>query len=181
MELLIGAGNRREKVCFQPGNEAWTDLVTLDIDPRAWPDVLHDLEILPLPFSDNQFGEVHASEVLEHTGRQGDWRFFFDQFAEFWRILEPGGVLCASCPSWRSVWAWADPGHTRVIAAETLIFLHQPAYADQVGHTAMTDYRDRYRADFDITWSHDDGESLKFVLTAVKPSRYQEVAHGRDQ
>lgn len=151
----------------QPGREAWTDLVTLDLDPQAKPDVVHDLDVLPYPFDDNQFDEIHASEVLEHCGRQGDWRFFLAQFAEFWRILKPGGVLCASCPSATSRWAWGDPGHTRVIMPESLLFLSQKQYA-QVGKTAMTDYRHVYSADFDIAFQNDDGEGFTFVLEAIK-------------
>lgn len=167
MELLIGCGNRREKVMHLPGKEGWTDLVTLDIDPNAKPDVVHDLDVLPYPFDDNQFDEIHASEVLEHCGRQGDWRFFLAQFAEFWRILKPGGVLCASCPSITSRWAWGDPGHTRVIQPESLIFLSQKEY-QQVGRTAMTDYRHVYAADLEVIHKDDDGESFRFVLRAVK-------------
>lgn len=171
MELLIGCGNRREKVMHLPGKEEWTDLVTLDIDPHAKPDVVHDLDVLPYPFADDQFDEIHASEVLEHCGRQGDWRFFLAQFAEFWRILKPGGVLCASCPSVASRWAFGDPGHTRLVQPESLLFLRQPNYDLQVGVTAMTDYRHAYHADFDIAFQDDDGESFRFVLKAVKPSR----------
>jgi len=167
MELLIGCGNRREKVLHRPGREEWTELVTLDIDPAAKPDVVHDLDVLPYPFADNTFDEIHASEVLEHCGRQGDWRFFFGQFAEFWRILKPGGVLCASCPSVTSRWAWGDPGHTRVIQPESLTFLSQAQYA-QVGKTAMTDYRHAYAADLVVLFKDDDGESFRFVLGAVK-------------
>lgn len=169
-ELLIGCGNRREKVAYQPGCETFDDLVTLDIDPNSGADVIHDLEVLPLPFGADTFDEIHASEVLEHTGRQGDWRFFFAQFAEFWRIMKPGAVFCASCPSVKSPWLWGDPGHSRAIQPESLVFLVQPQYA-QVGRTAMTDYRAVYRADFDIEWKGDDGENFKFVLRAVKPSR----------
>ena len=171
-ELLIGAGNRREKVCHQPGREAFADLTTLDIDPLARPDVLHDLDVLPYPFADNAFDEIHASEVLEHTGRQGDWRFFFAQFAEFWRILKPDGVLCVSVPSAASPWIWADPGHTRAILPETLLFLDQTQYR-QVGRTAMTDYRAVYRADFETVFKADDGQNFKFVLRAQKPSRIE--------
>lgn len=170
-ELLIGCGNRRVKVCHAPGNEAFTDLTTLDIDPNSGADVIHDLNVIPYPFADDQFDEIHASEVLEHLGSQGDWRAFFAQFSELWRILKPGGVLCASCPSATSRWAWGDPGHTRLIQPESLTFLHQPAYTAQVGVTAMTDYRAVYRADFDLVAREDDGESFVFILQAVKPSR----------
>lgn len=167
MELLIGCGNRREKVCHLPGKEAWSELVTLDIDPDSGADVVHDLDVLPYPFADDQFDEIHASEVLEHTGRQGDWRFFFGQFSEFWRILKPGGVLCATCPSVESRWAWGDPGHTRVIQPESLLFLSQRQY-DQVGQTAMTDYRHVWSGDFEIAHQVDDGETFTFVLRAIK-------------
>lgn len=174
-ELLIGCGNRRDKRIAYEGGWGWSDLTTLDIDPDAGADVLHDLNDLPYPFADDQFDEIHAYEVLEHIGRQGDWRFFFAQFSEFWRILKPGGVLCATCPSASSRWAWGDPGHTRVIQPETLIFLQQPQYA-QVGITSLTDYRAVFQADFDLVLSEDDGESYRFGLRAVKPSRIQPKA-----
>jgi SAM-dependent methyltransferase len=116
-ELLIGCGNdRRKKITFPQTPSDWTQLVTLDIDASTKPDIVHDLNVLPYPFLDSTFDEIHAYEVLEHCGRQGDWKFFLDQFAELWRILKPGGFLVATCPMWDGPWAWGDPGHTRVIS-----------------------------------------------------------------
>ena len=147
-ELLIGCGNRTTKqIKFQFVPQEFLNLTRLDIDPNCKPDVIHDLNVLPLPFEDNSFNEIHAADILEHTGRQGDWRFFFAQFTEFWRILKPGGYFVGACPKWDSPWAWGDPGHSRVLSPHTLIFLDQAQY-QQVGSSPMTDYRHVYKADF---------------------------------
>lgn len=172
MELLIGCGNdRKKKITLAELPSRWTELVTLDMDPAVKPDVIHDLSSIPYPFADDTFDEIHGYEVLEHCGRQGDWRFFFDQFHEFWRILKPGGHLIATVPLWDSKWAWSDPGHCRVISDATLVFLSQEQYRKQVGKTAMSDYRGWYKADFDVISAHEEGETLGFVLQAVKPAR----------
>ena len=171
MELLIGAGRNHTKRLKRPGHENWTKLVTLDINPLHNPDIVHDLEKIPLPFIDSTFDEIHAYEVLEHTGKQGDWRFFFDQFNDFWRILKPGGVLCGTSPLATSPWAWGDPGHTRIISKECFLFLNQEEYA-QVGRTQMTDYRFVYWGDFDPVMYDSYGEDQwAFVLQAIKPAR----------
>lgn len=168
-ELLIGCGNSRKKrVTGAWAQNEWTELVTLDIDSACKPDIVHDLNVLPLPFADNEFSEIHAYEVLEHCGRQGDYRFFFDQFAEFWRILKPDGWFVGTVPMWDQVWAWGDPGHTRVITAGSLTFLSQDAYANGVGNTAMTDYRSIYKANFQPYACDESGEVMAFVLRAVK-------------
>lgn len=169
-ELLIGCGSRREKQIWSDNRE-WSSLTTLDINSDHKPDVVWDLDKLPLPFRDSEFDEIHAYEVLEHTGRQGDWRFFFAQFAEFWRILKHGGVLFGTSPSRHSPWLWGDPGHVRVIQPESLVFLSQAEYTRQIGKTPMTDYRFCYRADFETVTAHDDGQQFSFALMAVKPSR----------
>ncbi len=171
-ELLIGCGNdrsRKLKLAAQPVE--WQDLTTLDIDPNCGADVPWDLEKLPLPFDHDYFNEIHAYEVLEHTGRQGDWRFFFAQFSEFYRILRPGGVLHASVPAHGTIWEWGDPGHTRVITNATIVFLSQDQYTKQVGRTPLSDYRHVYRADFEVIYADSKGETWFFVLQAIKPSR----------
>lgn len=171
MELLLGCGSKRDKRLAVGGREGWTQLVTLDHNPDHRPDVVHDLEFLPYPFRDDEFDEVHAYEVLEHLGRQGDWRGFFAIFCEFWRILKPGGHFFATCPSYRSQWAWGDPSHTRVITSGTLVFLSQDQYRRQVGKTAMSDFRHWYKADFDVVACEEDDSELRFALRAVKPAR----------
>ena len=172
-ELMIGAGSSRVKKLAINNRRDWHNLTTLDINPDHRPDVVWDLTQLPLPFADNQFDEIHAYEVLEHTGQQGDYKFFFAQFSELWRILKPGGLLIATCPSRHSPWAWGDPSHTRVIQPENFIFLDQAQYVAQVGKTAMSDFRYIYKADFSVAYSNDDNSTFAFALKAIKPSRYQ--------
>jgi SAM-dependent methyltransferase len=169
-ELLIGCGSNRTKKLIYRGRSEWDALTTLDHNPDHEPDVVHDMADLPLPFDDNSFDEIHAYECLEHVGAQGDWRFFFAQWSDFWRILKPNGAFVATCPARHSPWAWGDPSHTRIIGPECLIFLNQPAYA-QVGISPMSDFRHVYKADFDIVHSQTVGEHFEFVLEAVKPSR----------
>jgi SAM-dependent methyltransferase len=136
--LLLGAGNSRllkVGVGAEPNPET---IVTLDFDAASNPDILWDLNVKPWPVEDSSFEHVHAYEVLEHLGRQGDWRSFFDDFAEIYRILKPGGYLVFSCPLPESPWAWGDPSHTRIVSVESLTFLDQESYK-QIGNTPMTD------------------------------------------
>jgi SAM-dependent methyltransferase len=170
-ELLLGCGRRRVKDMVIQGRAAWHDLVTCDINPAHQPDLVWDLTRLPLPLPDDQFDEIHAYEVLEHTGAQGDYRFFFAQFMEFWRILKPGGHFLASVPSVGSPWLWGDPSHTRVILKETLVFLDQTEYTTQVGITSMSDFRHLYQGDFHRVALQEVPDKLLFCLRAIKPSR----------
>lgn len=170
MELLLGCGRSRDKRIKVNGSSTWGNLTTLDINPDHNPDIVWDLNDTGFPFGQNSFDEIHAYEVLEHCGSQGDYEFFFRQFTDFWRILKPGGILAATVPAMSSPWLWGDPSHTRCINREQLTFLHQPAY-EQVGKTAMSDFRHIYKADFDIEMAKNQGDTFVFILKAVKPSR----------
>lgn len=182
----------------------WQDLVTLDNNPDVKPDVVCDLDvqscwyvdhgedwprtaegpILPvylLPFKSSYsafrgdyWDEVHAYEVLEHLGGQGDARVFFAHFSEIYRVLKPGGYLCATVPSRFSPWLWGDPSHRRAILPESLVFLDQSQYTKQLDgpvKTPMSDFRSIYQADFRPIFLNDDRNTFSFVLQAVKPSR----------
>ena len=170
-ELLIGCGNSRVKKLSLTDSHDWQCLTTVDHDPNCGADIVHDLDIAPWPFEDNSFDEVHAMEVLEHLGEQGDFHAFFRHFAEIYRVLKPDGHLIATVPAWDSVWAWADPSHRRVIAPETLVFLDQSEYTRQVGKTAMTDFRWLWKGDFEPVAATVVNGSFQFALRAVKPSR----------
>jgi predicted SAM-dependent methyltransferase len=122
---------------------------------------------LSLPFKDNEFDEIHAYQVLEHLGQQGDYKLFFAQFSEFWRLLKPNGHFLATCPSRTSVWAYGDPSHTRIMQLEQLVFLSQDEYKRQVGRTPMSDFRNIYKADFKTVFQEED-DDIRFVLKAIK-------------
>lgn len=196
-ELLIGCGYKPyvKKLASLDGNPHWRGLFTLDQNPECQPDMLVDLNVGPqwAPFeyirgpwreylSDDDgclresfFDEVHAYEVLEHLGAQGDADAFFMHFSEIWRILKPGGHLYATVPSRFSPWLWGDPSHRRAILPESLVFLNQPAYVAQCDSdrpTGMSDFRSIYHADFNLRTMEDNRNVFVFVLEAVKPSRW---------
>lgn len=174
-QLLIGCGRdwtKKLRLASDP-NPNWEWLTTVDNNPDHSPDIVHDLTQLPLPACDESFDEIHAYEVLEHTGQQGDYMFFFAQFTDFYRLLKPDGHIFATVPSRHSQWAWGDPSHTRIIQPESLIFLQQPMYTNAVGKTPMSDFRHIYKADFDVVHCDDNGDMFSFVLKAVKPSRIE--------
>ena len=65
-------------------------------------------DALRLPFPDDTFDRVIASEVLEHVSD--------DQIAleEIFRVLKPGGTLAATVPAWlpeQICWALSDEYH----------------------------------------------------------------------
>jgi SAM-dependent methyltransferase len=148
--LLLGCGSehgKRFRFEAKPGQGAGSpeagfdgELVKCDIDPDLGPDVVWNLDDLPYPWADNEFDEIHAYEVLEHCGTQGDGKFFFGQFAEFWRILKPSGYICISVPRWDSEQAWGVPDHKRVLPLNVFGFLN-PGYYENLGKPGFADYR----------------------------------------
>lgn len=96
-----------------------------------------------LPFEDEQLDEIHAYEIIEHFGLQGDFKGFFREFGEYWRVLKPEGLMCISCPMWDSPWSFADPGHCRVLPKEVFGFLTKAHYDQIEGErdSSCTDYR----------------------------------------
>lgn len=170
MQLLLGCGYSRMKRMGMVGRDYWQDLVTVDHNHNCEPDVVHDLKDIPLPFAENSASEIHAYHVLEHLGLNGDYNFFFDQFSDFWRILKPNGCFFGICPSYKSLWSYGDPGHTRVINSGSLVFLSQKEYKNQIDiqNRGMSDYRNIYKADFDILSVCENDHEIRFVLKAVK-------------
>jgi predicted SAM-dependent methyltransferase len=167
-ELLIGCGSNHGKRLTCDETTDWSSLTTLDYNADHKPDVVWDLmNPKGLPFEDNTFDEIHAYEVLEHTGAQGDYKFFFWQFSDFWRVLKPNGHLLVTCPSRHSVWALGDPSHTRIMQKEQLVFLFQEAYQD-VGKSSISDFRSIYKADYRPIHINENDTEFSFILQAIK-------------
>lgn len=164
-ELVLGCGNSKKykKLYLPDQGREYKNPVFLDIDPRCKPDVTHDLNNPHLPFDNNRFTEIHAYEILEHVGSQGDWRFFFTQFAEFYRVLVPEGLMFISIPHGNGKFAFADPGHTRALSPGVFYFLSQEMYEQEVGKTAMTDYRHYWKGDFKIRYMTTDKDEILWV------------------
>ena len=148
--LLLGAGNSRQKRCAFADSPDWAgDLVTIDMNPNCGADIVWDLETHPLPFPDEEFDELGAFDVLEHIGRCGDWRGYFDEFAEYWRILKPGGRFFLIVPIGAD--AFADPGHTRFFSLNWFGFLNQRFYEEALAAgQPVTDYRWYWKRHFEI-------------------------------
>ncbi len=167
--LLLGCGTLKNKRIFLAGETPEWDgeLITLDMEPSHKPDVVWDLNQRPLPFEDNSFDRLHMYEIAEHLGHQGDWKEFFLEFGEYWRILKPDGLLLGTCPAWDSMGAWGDPSHTRVLSPMTFTFLDQDAYVE-VGKTVMSDFRAHWKGSFKPQFYDMSGGTFSFILKAVK-------------
>jgi SAM-dependent methyltransferase len=90
----LGAGEARE-----PG------YISIDRQPLAEPDVLHDLNQFPYPFGDSSIDEVRAFHVIEHLDRP------FDVMRELHRILKPGGPLHIKVPHFSRGFTHAEHAH----------------------------------------------------------------------
>lgn len=168
---MAGCGNSRVKrITFPQVPKEWGELVTLDMTSECKPDVIHDLNNLPYPFVDNEFDEIHAYAILEHCGRQGDGKFFFDQFAEFWRILKPDGFFVFTVPMWDHPLAWGCPDHSRCMPKDLFLTLDHHYY-DELGAPGRdkADYRHWLKTtNFKVHDFHEGQEQLSMVLQAVK-------------
>ena len=139
--LLLGCGNSRKKIVYMGDSPDWVgELTTLDLDTNCGADVIHDMENRPLPFPDETFDEIGSYNAMEHWGRQGDFRGWFDEMAEYWRLLKPGGTFGCMVPVGQD--ALADPGHTRFFHPNYFGFLVKKFYTDNLAKGAcVTDYR----------------------------------------
>lgn len=168
-ELILG-GTPRMKTNYSilGGDGKFKNPTYVDLLPEPGV-IVWDLNNHPLPFEDDTFDEIHAYQILEHLGSQGDYKFFFSEFNEYWRIIKPNGIMHIVVPEWNKIWAWGDPGHTRILPSVFYYFLEKESVElnKQIA-TSMSDY-DQYR---DCNWrclaSNGWGENHYTKLRAIK-------------
>jgi len=168
--LLLGAGRRKNKMIWKEGDtqEFKGKVIRLDINKDVEPNIIWDLNNHPLPFKDREFDEIHAYHILEHLAHQGDWRFFFNEWNEYYRILKPNGLFIGVVPTPYSKWAWGDPGHTRLFPKEYFTFLDQDSYKLIDKNNPLTDYRFIYKGDFKLDFLDEtDRINMAFILVRI--------------
>jgi len=103
---------------------------------------------------------------LEHIGKQGDFKGFFEEFSEYHRILKSGGLMIITVPAGDGI--FSDPGHTRVLTPVVFSFLCQDFYKKAIGKSCMTDYRWCWNKNFNIIKAEKlENESWYVVLQKV--------------
>jgi ubiquinone/menaquinone biosynthesis C-methylase UbiE len=89
--------------------------INLDCAPLAGVDVVHDLNVLPLPFEDESADEILCEDVLEHVD-------YIPLLKECHRILQPGGRMRIEVPHFTSSNNYVDPTHRNMFATKTFNF-----------------------------------------------------------
>jgi len=75
-------------------NSANPEDTVIGVDSKKFPDVdvVHDMEMAPLPFENESFDVVYSNHNLEHVVNRAQL------VEEIWRILKPGGIFDVTVP-----------------------------------------------------------------------------------
>ncbi len=136
--LYLGSGRNHE-----PG------FLSLDCSPHVGADVVHDLEVLPLPFGAHAFDCVFGSHVFEHIHRER----FLPLVGDLVRILRPGGYLISVTPYCSSDDAIDNPFHHQAFSETTWHYADRRLYRPGTAGNS----------DFGVDWA------LPVVYTALVP------------
>jgi len=94
-----------EKLNLGSGANKKERYINLDWNVDSNPDVVHNLNSIPYPFSENTFDLIEASHVLEHIDRP------FDVMKELHRILKPNGKVIIKVPHFSRGFTHAEHCH----------------------------------------------------------------------
>ena len=115
---------KSDKLNIGCGTDVSADWVNLDIAALPGVDVVHNIENLPLPFTDNQFGEILCQDILEHVD-------YIPVLKDLLRILKPGGQVRIRVPHFTSKHNFIDPTHRRMFSVETFGFFVRQSFAQE--------------------------------------------------
>ncbi|WP_443082278.1 class I SAM-dependent methyltransferase [Thermodesulfitimonas autotrophica] len=79
--------------------------IGVDFRPGPGVDVVHNLNVYPWPFADNEFDLVYASHILEHP------KDVVRTIEEIYRITKAGQVVRVLVPNFSSADFFPDPTH----------------------------------------------------------------------
>ena len=90
--------------------------VGMDINPRTGADVIHDLDVVPYPFPDDEFDLIIGNHVIEHVAD------VLAVVAELHRIARPGAIIRLDTPHYSDVASYTDPTHRRHLTTESFAY-----------------------------------------------------------
>lgn len=146
------------------GDRVITDQSAVNVDIRKLQgvDVVHDLNVFPWPWEDDQFDKCQAEDVLEHL------EDVVQVVDEIWRLLEPGGLLWIRGPHFLGRNAWADPTHKRAFNVFSFDYVDPNLPLGQsLGYLSDRKFR--------VVQAELDGEDICFLLRKMLPEEYAEV------
>lgn len=102
MKIHLGCGKSK-----RPG------YIGVDIAQLPEVDIVHDLNIFPYPFKDNEADDFLLENILEHLPNT------ITVMEELWRICKNGAKVEIWVPYYNSPGAHADPTHLRFFTENT--------------------------------------------------------------
>ena len=94
------------------GRDIKQGFINLDSIKLPGVDVVHDIENLPLPFSNEEFDEILCQDVLEHIK-------YIPVLKDLHRILKTRGKLSIRVPHFTSKGNYIDPTHKKKFSIYT--------------------------------------------------------------
>lgn len=121
--------------------------VNVDNYADCQPDIVHDLNHTPWPWSDNAADEIILSHVLEHIGGGAD--IFKTIIQEIYRVGQNGAKIKIGVPDPNHDNYYGDPTHVRPITPQQL-YLFSRAFLQRYKGTAITPLAVMWGVDFDV-------------------------------
>lgn len=115
------------------------EVLRLDADPDNSPTLVCRLGSEPVPLPDESVDVAVAFHVLEHIGKQGETEEWFAFWEDLYRVLKPEGRFIFESPLATSMWAWADPTHSRALVPAAFLYFDQDSY--RISESEISPYR----------------------------------------
>jgi len=88
--------------------------IGIDSNPDSQADIIHDLDVFPYPFPDNEFDQILCRHGLEHLTN------VIKVMEEVHRICRPGGLVHIAGPHFSSCDFYTDPTHRRAFTSRSM-------------------------------------------------------------
>lgn len=90
--------------------------IGVDYSDRHNADIIHNLNVFPYPFKNDEIDEIYLDNVLEHLDDP------MKVMEEVHRICKSGGRVKVIVPYFRSVWAFIDPTHKNFFTVDSFAY-----------------------------------------------------------